>query len=97
MLHHCFQEVPHFMKKNKNIVPVVGLKSPPKRIAITPCVIKSAKSKILFAQGKEKGCILSKALENPDDVVSLPVRLVLGETFVLDTAAYEQLDLNKIT
>jgi hypothetical protein len=48
-------------------------------------------------KGKEKGRVLAQALEKPDDVVSLPLRLVLEATFVLDTEAYKQLDLNTLT
>ncbi len=87
-----FPGSPALHEKNKNIVQVVGPKSPPKRITITPCVIKSAKTKFLFAQGKEKGCILSKALEQPHDFEKIPVRLVINSTWIMDAVAKSHLN-----
>ena len=72
-------------------------KTPTERLTVTHIVIQSAKSIFVFVKGKEKGLVLAQALENPDDVVSLPLRLVLEATFVLNTEAYKQLDLNTHT
>ena len=54
-------------------------------------MIQSAKSVFLFAKGKEKGQVLANVLKNPNDISSLPVRLVLETTWVLDTDATMQL------
>ena len=55
-------------------------------------MIQPAKATFLFAQGKEKCRILVQALEQPDDIVSLPVRLVIDSKWILDTNATEQLN-----
>jgi len=78
-------------EKSKLVIQVVGTESPPERLTITHIVIQSAKSIFVFVNGKEKGLVLAQALENPDDVVSLPLCLALGATFILDTEAYEQI------
>ena len=40
----------------------------------------SAKLKLLLAQDREKGLILAKTFEKPNDFASLPVRLVVDAT-----------------
>ena len=55
----------------------MGPKPPTERLTITHIVIQSAKSIFVFVKGKEKGLVPAQALENRDDVVSLPLRLVL--------------------
>ena len=74
-------------EKSRSVVPVACPKKPPKRFTITNRVILSTKSTFLFAQGKEKGLVLAKALEDHNDISSLPVRLVLYATWVLDKDA----------
>ena len=83
-------------EKTKLVVPVVGPKPPPERLTITPNVIQSAKSSFLFAQGREKGQILAKALESQNNIASYPACLALGATWILDTDAKEQLSKNKL-
>ena len=70
-------------EKLRSVVPVVGTKPPPRRLTITPRVIQSASSTFLFAIGKEKGQILAKALESPNNIASLLLRLVLRATWIL--------------
>ena len=79
-------------EKTKSVVSVVCPKPPPERLTVTPRVVQSARTTFLFAQGKEKGRILAKALVQPDDTVSLPVRLVIDSTWILDKNAAEQLN-----
>ena len=78
-------------QKTGSVVSVVGPKPPPERLTITPHAINPAKSTFLFARGKEKGKVLAEALKNPNDISSLPVRLVLDSTWVLDSYAANQL------
>ena len=92
-----FPQSPSLLETYRTVILIVAPKPPTERLTITPIVIQSAKSTFVFVKGKEKGLVLTQALENPDDVVSLPLRLVLGATFVLDTEAYKQLDLNTLT
>ena len=83
-------------EKTKSVVTVVGPKPPPERLTITTSVIQPAKATFLFAQGKEKGQILAKALESKNNIASFPFHLVLGGTWILDTEAAEQLSKNRL-
>ena len=68
----------------------VGAEPQQKRLSITPRVIQSATTTFLFAQGKENR-MLAKALEQPDDIASLPVQKVICSTCFLDSDAYSLL------
>ena len=81
-------------EKSRSVVYIVGPKPQPERLTITPHVIQSVKSTYLFALCEEKRRILVQALKNPDDISSLPVRLVLGTTWVLDSDASGQFNNN---
>ena len=59
-------------------------------MTITTRVIQKAKSTFLFAQANKKVRILAEALEEPNEIVSLPVRLVIDATWVLDSEVTEQ-------
>ncbi|MBT4662705.1 MAG: hypothetical protein HOC18_12465 [Candidatus Marinimicrobia bacterium] len=50
-------------------------------------MLRAAKSTFLFTLGKEKNRILSKSLEQPDDIEMLPVRLVIDSAWILDSDA----------
>ena len=86
-----FPQSPSLLETHRTVILIVAPKPPTERLTITPIVIQSAKSIFVFVKGKEKGLVLAQALENPDDVVSLPLCLALGATFILDTEAYEQI------
>ena len=69
-------------------------KAPAKRFTITPKVLKSAKKLIVLACGAEKGKVVSRALEYPQNVQELPVAIVMGmpqTIIILDKEASEQL------
>ena len=66
----------------------MGPKPPTERLTITNIVTQSAKSIFVFVKGKKKGLVRAKALENRDDVVSLPLLLVFKATLVLDIEEY---------
>ena len=78
-----FPDICALQENSRSVVPVVGLKPPPNRLTITPRAIQSASSTFLFALGKEKLQVLTHALEQLDDITLLPVRLVLGDTWIL--------------
>lgn len=61
------------------------------RLTISPQVILNAEAAFLLAMGEEKGRVLAEALKSPEDFMSLPVRLALGGTWLLDDAAADQL------
>ena len=54
---------------------------------ITTRVIQSVKSVFVFVKGKGKVRILAKVLEDPHDVASLLVHLVLRADFIQDAVA----------
>lgn len=67
------------------VVPVVGPKPPYERLTITPPVIARAQSIFVLATGVAKARVLVKALKFPADFDSIPARLVLNATWLLDT------------
>ena len=72
---------------HRTVLPVTAPVPPHERLTITPRVIGNSKSIFLLATGEEKGRILAEALISPGDYTSLPVRLALGGTWLLDEAA----------
>lgn len=79
---------------HRSVLPVIGPNPPRERLTITPRVIASAGSVYLLATGEEKGKILAEAMGSPGDYLSLPVRLTLGGTWLLDDDAAYQLMQN---
>jgi len=71
------------------VVPVIGPKLPRERMTITPTVIAQARSVFVLAAGAAKAAVLAKALTAPSDVATLPARLVLSATWLLDSAVSE--------
>ena len=72
---------------HRSVVPVRGPKPPENRLTITPEVIANAESIFVLAKGKEKGKVLAEALKSSSDILSLPVRLTLKGTWLLDAEA----------
>jgi len=62
-------------------------KEPTNRITISPSIIANSCQVILLAIGYQKGYVLALALESPDDIESMPVRLTLGRIWILDKEA----------
>lgn len=73
------------------VVPATAPNPPRERLTITPKVVARAKEVFLLATGAEKGRVLAEALKLPMDPMSLPVRLTMGGSWLLDAAAYAQL------
>lgn len=68
----------------RRVVPVTGPKLPCRRLTITPTVIRRAKSVFLLASGRDKVLLPEAARAAPEDIDSLPVRLVPNATWLLD-------------
>ena len=71
----------------RRVVAVTGPKCPYDRLTVTPSVITSAREIFVLATGVEKGRMLRQALALPEGDMSLPVRLALGGTLLLDSDA----------
>jgi 6-phosphogluconolactonase len=76
---------------DRTVVPVAGPNSGHPRLSITGKVVANAETVFLLATGEEKGRVLAEAMKFPRDVMSLPVRLALNATWLLDDAAARQL------
>jgi 6-phosphogluconolactonase len=85
-----FPHSPALCSTCESVVPVTGPKSPHERLTVTPRVIARARSVFLLVTGKEKGRILAEALKPSANVLSIPVCLVLGGTWLLDDEAASQ-------
>lgn len=68
----------------RGVVAVTGPKPPPRRLTITPLVIRQARSVFVLAVGAVKAAVLAEALRAPEAVAACPARLVLGATWLLD-------------
>jgi len=79
------------LSTDRTVLPVMGTNWLYERLTITPQVIVNAGTVFLLAMGEEKGRVLAEALRSPEDFMSLPVRLTLGGTWLLDDAAAYQI------
>lgn len=84
-----FPGSPALHELSLRVVPVTGPKSPHERLTITPTVIAQAMSIFVLAAGTAKAEVLIKALQAAGDVNTLPARLVLKATWLMDTALPE--------
>lgn len=87
-----FPFAPALQSTHRSVLPVTGPSHPRERLTITPRIISCADSVYLLATGKEKGQKLAEAMRSPRDYLSLPVRLTLGGTWLLDDEAANPLN-----
>ncbi|VUX54856.1 6-phosphogluconolactonase [uncultured Woeseiaceae bacterium] len=80
-----FPGSPELKETDRRVVPVSGPKPPFNRLTITAPVIAEARTVFVLAPGEVKTQILMRALQEPGAVDALPVRLVLGATWLLDS------------
>ena len=92
-----FPHSPLLQSSSESVVPVTGPKPPFDRLTITPQVIERARSVFLLATGKEKGTVLAEALQASDDYQTLPVRLTINGTWLLDSDATEAIQNHSST
>lgn len=81
-----FPGSPVFQEVNRRVVPVTAPKLACERLTITPLVIAQARSIFVLATGAAKAKVLTRALKQPNDVTSLPARLVLRANWLMDRA-----------
>jgi 6-phosphogluconolactonase len=77
----------------RRVIPITGPKPPFERLTITPQVITKARSVFVLATGSAKTAVLCAALNNPNDITPLPVRLTLGGTWLMDHLPHPDNDL----
>jgi 6-phosphogluconolactonase len=87
-----FPHGPAVKENGRSVMPVVGPKAPHERLTITPPAISGAKRIFVLATGGAKARVLAEALRDTEDVESLPVRLALRGTWLVDTALSETND-----
>jgi 6-phosphogluconolactonase len=75
----------------RTVLPVQSPDSGHPRLSITGKVVANADAVFLLATGEEKGKVLAEAMRSPHDVMSLPVRMALNATWLLDEAAAGQI------
>jgi 6-phosphogluconolactonase len=68
----------------RRVVPVTGPKPPFQRLTITSPVIQSARHVFVMALGEQKRAVYEEALRDPEDIDSIPARLVLNRTWIFD-------------
>jgi 6-phosphogluconolactonase len=88
-----FPHSPALRETQRTVVPIRGPKPPSERLTITPKVIASARSIFLLATGEEKGRVLAKSLNTPEDSMALPVCLTLNGICLLDCDAGKNITL----
>jgi len=84
---HVASLFPHssaLKEEKRKVVPTYVPKAPNQRLTITPQVMRNAKHVFVLALGDEKRRMYEKALEVPEDIESIPARLVLNRTWILD-------------
>ena len=74
---------------SRRMMSITGPKPPHERFTITPPVITQARSVFVLATGAAKAQILVKALQEAGDFDTIPARLVLNATWLLDTPYFE--------
>jgi len=71
-------------ERKRQVVPNTSPNPPLERLTIIPQDIKNARSVFMLATGSAKAAMLCAALNNPNDVAALPVRLALTGTWLID-------------
>lgn len=79
-----FPYSPTLRETNRLVVPVTGPKPPYQRLTITPPVIQRAKQVFVLAIGTEKQSKYEQALHDPQDIESIPARLVMDRTWIFN-------------
>ncbi len=71
----------------RRVMAVVGPKSPPRRLTITPPVIEAARAIVVIATGAEKARVVARTLDGPELPRELPIQYARRGAWFLDRAA----------
>jgi 6-phosphogluconolactonase len=91
---HTASLFPHaasLTETTRKVMPVVGPKPPPRRLTLTPPVIRAARLRIVAATGAAKADVLARALASDGRDDETPVRLGRAGIWFLDRAAASKL------
>jgi 6-phosphogluconolactonase len=75
----------------RRVVPVTGPVQPSGRLSITPAVIDRARTVFVLVTGAAKAEVVARAIDGADDPGTLPARLALHGTWLLDDMAAARL------
>ncbi|MEO5346966.1 MAG: 6-phosphogluconolactonase [Magnetococcus sp. YQC-9] len=82
----CFPHTPVLSERLRKVVPVRNAPKPPSnRMTVTPAVICTADTRYILALSKQT--ILEEALSKPEEIVTMPVRMVTGAHWLMDEVA----------
>jgi 6-phosphogluconolactonase len=79
-----FPYSPALLETGRRVVPVQTPKPPPERLTVTPLVIAQAAQVFVMALGSAKAAVFKQAQAEPQDIATLPGRLVLNATWLLE-------------
>lgn len=82
-------------ESGRRVVFVIGPKPPIRRLTITPPVIRQASSVFVLAHGRAKAAVLARALREPDDIDTLPARMVLAANWIVDPDPASEIDVRE--
>ena len=82
-----FPGSPALDELEERVVPVVGPKPPPRRMTITPAVIRRARTIVMLAAGPEKAPMVSRILGGVTDPKEVPAGLAVRALWIVDQAA----------
>ena len=74
-------------ERRRAVVPVIGPKPPPRRLTITPPVVRAARMTAVLASGADKAAAVARALAARTAVGDIPARLAREGAWFLDPAA----------
>ena len=79
-----FPNSPALLETCRRVMPIRTAKSPMERLTITPPVIAQSSQIFVMALGSTKAAVFKRAQVRPQDITTLPARLVLSATWFLD-------------
>ncbi|HET8624024.1 MAG TPA: 6-phosphogluconolactonase [Gemmatimonadales bacterium] len=92
-----FPGSPALDERHRLVVPVLGAKTPPERLTITPAVIEAARKVAVIATGEDKALMAARALEGPLAPKAVPAQLARRGIWFLDQAAAARLTHPRVT
>jgi 6-phosphogluconolactonase len=83
-------------ERHRLVLPVLGPRTPPQRLTITPPVIEAARKVAVIATGEDKAVMVARAIEGPFAPKAVPVQLARRGVWFLDEAAAGRLTPGRV-